>query len=306
MTHASTMPARPRAPERVRSLASCPSDPRWRNGAGTAASAAPAWPPSRCSTAGTRARRPRPPARRSWCWCTGTRRATPCGPTCCGIWPRASTCSPSTGRAAARPNARRGLRAQCVSCPTGCLLPALLQEITAYCLSTRTQAEEAELWLVDALEQWRDAMQVGAGRLEPCCGAGLAHAHDLSTPPQMTQLDRFVLCGHSMGCIISLAYAERHPERVEHLLLASPAAMTPPPEHRPRSRKPIFRLLKWLWERDVTPMVRVAVLRSRRRRSRPAHARTHTNTPHRSASPAGWGPWAVAFWHGRSSAACPG
>lgn len=129
-------------------------------------------------------------------------------------------------------------------------------------------------------------------------------------PPSRTcafpssQLDHFVLCGHSMGCIISLAYAEAHPERVDHLLLASPAAMTLPPKHRPRARKPIWRLLRWLWERDVTPMVRPAAWPDPSPRVLLTAPLLHTAVD--SVLPAGWALWASASSRGRCSAACPG
>lgn len=62
-----------------------------------------------------------------------------------------------------------------------------------------------------------------------------------------------------MGGIVSLTYTETWPSRVSHLVLASPAAMVLPPEDRPLVRRPIFRLIRWLWERNVTPMVRAPV-----------------------------------------------
>ncbi|KAG2761763.1 hypothetical protein Pcac1_g26376 [Phytophthora cactorum] len=38
-------------------------------------------------------------------------------------------------------------------------------------------------------------------------------------------LDRFILCGHSMGAMYSTYFAEKYPQRVEHLMLISPAGV---------------------------------------------------------------------------------
>ncbi|KAL4161998.1 hypothetical protein PRNP1_002546 [Phytophthora ramorum] len=38
-------------------------------------------------------------------------------------------------------------------------------------------------------------------------------------------LDRFILCGHSMGAMYSTYYAEKYSERIEHLILISPAGV---------------------------------------------------------------------------------
>lgn len=53
---------------------------------------------------------------------------------------------------------------------------------------------EAENQLVESIEEWRQAID----------------------------LQRFILLGHSMGGFLAAAYAIRHPERVEHLILADP------------------------------------------------------------------------------------
>lgn len=39
------------------------------------------------------------------------------------------------------------------------------------------------------------------------------------------QLDRFILCGHSMGAMYSTYFAEKYPQRIEHLILISPAGV---------------------------------------------------------------------------------
>ena len=53
--------------------------------------------------------------------------------------------------------------------------------------------EEAEGFFVDGVERWRQAMRI----------------------------DRMVLLGHSLGGYLAIAYAERYPERVDRLILAS-------------------------------------------------------------------------------------
>lgn len=62
---------------------------------------------------------------------------------------------------------------------------------------------DAEAFFLDGLEQWREAME----------------------------LDKMVLCGHSLGGYLAVAYAEKYPARVERLVLVS-AVGTPeaPPE----------------------------------------------------------------------------
>lgn len=63
--------------------------------------------------------------------------------------------------------------------------------------------DTAEDFFVESLEAWRAA-------------------HDI---------DRMILCGHSMGGYMSVAYTERYPERVERLLLLSPVGV--PDENDP-------------------------------------------------------------------------
>lgn len=65
----------------------------------------------------------------------------------------------------------------------------------------RCSIDTAENYFVDALEAWRT--QLG--------------------------LESLVLVGHSIGGYTAAAYAERHPERVHRLVLASPAGVPPPP-----------------------------------------------------------------------------
>merc|ERR1712118_590182 len=65
----------------------------------------------------------------------------------------------------------------------------------------------AESWFVDSLESWRKAQKI----------------------------DKMVLCGHSMGGYLSVAYSGRYPERVEKLVLLSPVGV--PYHDAEKSRK---------------------------------------------------------------------
>lgn len=89
--------------------------------------------------------------------------------------------------------------------------------------------EEAEAFFLDALEAWRSE----------------------------NGIDRFVLLGHSLGGYLATKYALKHPDRVEHLVLVSPAGVSPAPpgwHEAVRSRAPtLSRTVSWLWDRGVTP-----------------------------------------------------
>mmetsp|Transcript_8023 Transcript_8023/g.16202 ORF Transcript_8023/g.16202 Transcript_8023/m.16202 type:complete len:404 (-) Transcript_8023:13-1224(-) len=92
----------------------------------------------------------------------------------------------------------------------------------------------AESWFVDSLESWRKAQKI----------------------------DKMVLCGHSMGGYLSVAYSERYPERVEKLVLLSPVGV--PYHDAEKSRKRMaqaplkFRMLiktvRFFWGLGATPM----------------------------------------------------
>ena len=63
--------------------------------------------------------------------------------------------------------------------------------------------KQTESFFVEGIERWRAAQSI----------------------------DRMVLCGHSIGGYLAVAYAERYPERVERLLLVSAVGVpAPPPE----------------------------------------------------------------------------
>ena len=89
---------------------------------------------------------------------------------------------------------------------------------------------EAENFFCDELEAWRKAMGI----------------------------ERMVLAGHSVGGHSAFAYAERHPERVERLVLISPAGVPrPPKDFDPKGHrdKPLlFQLAFSLWERGYSPL----------------------------------------------------
>lgn len=100
------------------------------------------------------------------------------------------------------------------------------------------RVEASETFFMDALEDWRKAMNI----------------------------DKMVLVGHSLGGYLSTVYALRHPERVSDLILVSPVGFpegslaqmlgrgededgTP----RPRMNSTFVRTATWLWERNVSP-----------------------------------------------------
>ncbi|KAJ0396901.1 hypothetical protein ATCC90586_010113 [Pythium insidiosum] len=75
-------------------------------------------------------------------------------------------------------------------------------------------------------------------------------------------LEHFNLCAHSMGAIFASSYALRNPDRVNHLVLASPAGVGhPPPPPQPSSPEAEAQRRSWLrravfaaWDYGVTPM----------------------------------------------------
>ncbi|KAF1787304.1 Alpha/Beta hydrolase fold [Phytophthora cactorum] len=79
---------------------------------------------------------------------------------------------------------------------------------------------------------------------------------------QEIKLESFDLCGHSMGAIFASSYALKHPEQVNHLVLASPAGVPHPPpppdptteEGKATNRSWLRRMVFSAWENGVTPM----------------------------------------------------
>jgi pimeloyl-ACP methyl ester carboxylesterase len=67
-------------------------------------------------------------------------------------------------------------------------------------------------------------------------------------------VERFVLCGHSMGGQIAARYALAHPERVDKLVMVSPAGMAARPDNAPSINSSYtYRFIAWAWERGATP-----------------------------------------------------
>ncbi|KAI8909128.1 alpha/beta-hydrolase [Gorgonomyces haynaldii] len=93
-------------------------------------------------------------------------------------------------------------------------------------LTEPQMVQETESFFIDALEQWRE--KVG--------------------------LEKMVLCGHSLGGYLSTAYALKYPERVEKLVLISPAGVPPRPEQLPRGRSMMGRLITNLVVNNISPM----------------------------------------------------
>lgn len=86
----------------------------------------------------------------------------------------------------------------------------------------------AESFFVDRIEQWR-------------ASAGL---------------EKMVLASHSLGGYLSVCYAEKYPERVDQLILISPAGVPhKPPDfaERVKERPWFFRLAGSLWESGHSP-----------------------------------------------------
>lgn len=88
---------------------------------------------------------------------------------------------------------------------------------------TAATHDQAVAFFLDALEAWRAA----------------------------NGIDRFALLGHSLGGYLAARYALRHPERVERLILAGPAAIAARPSPPPDSLW--YKALAAAWEGGVTP-----------------------------------------------------
>lgn len=90
------------------------------------------------------------------------------------------------------------------------------------------KVSEAEDFFVDGLERWRHEMR----------------------------LDRMVLMGHSLGGYLAVAYAERHPERVERLILVSAVGTPEPPKELEAAHEaaPLaFRMVLGAWKSGWSP-----------------------------------------------------
>ncbi|CAN0390481.1 unnamed protein product [Pylaiella littoralis] len=93
--------------------------------------------------------------------------------------------------------------------------------------------EETESFFVDSLEsRWRQANEV----------------------------EKMVLCGHSLGGYLSVCYAEKYPQRIDKLVLASPVGFPEEPEgsreaveSRPFSQRNLIKFVRWGWAKGITP-----------------------------------------------------
>lgn len=91
---------------------------------------------------------------------------------------------------------------------------------------------ETEEFFVDSLERWRKANNV----------------------------EKMILCGHSLGGYLSVCYAEKYPNRVEKLVLASPVGFPEEPEgfrqtieERPWQQRNLIKFVGWGWAKGITP-----------------------------------------------------
>ena len=115
--------------------------------------------------------------------------------------------------------------------------PALPDSNTAPTLDNNVRG--AEDFFVESLEAWRKAQK----------------------------LDKMVLCGHSMGGYLSVAYSERYPSRVDRLVLLSPVGVPEFSQKEYDERmaniswkfKTLLSTLRGAWRMGLTPM---SVLRS--------------------------------------------
>merc|ERR1711959_561675 len=90
----------------------------------------------------------------------------------------------------------------------------------------------AESYFVDRIEQWR----------------------------QTAGIHKMVLAAHSLGGYLATCYAEQHPDRVEQLVLISPAGVPHQPadfEEKKNDRPWFFRLAGSLWESGHSPFTYV-------------------------------------------------
>ena len=99
-----------------------------------------------------------------------------------------------------------------------------------YAYGHRCPVDKAEAYFVEALEEWRAQLE-----LESIC-----------------------LVAHSIGGYVAAAFAERYPQRLSRLILASPAGVPPPPEGlaEVHKRAPLaLRLVRVLFARGWSPFM---------------------------------------------------
>jgi len=92
--------------------------------------------------------------------------------------------------------------------------------------------QAAEDFFIDSLEEWREKQGI----------------------------DKMILFGHSLGGYLSACYALKYPDRVEHLMLVSPAGVPASPAisenemQEFKKRRPfVYRTVGFFWERSFTP-----------------------------------------------------
>ncbi len=102
--------------------------------------------------------------------------------------------------------------------------------------------------------------------------------HDLV---RTLELGKLVLVGHSLGGFLSAAFAIKHRELVDKLVLASPVGVPRKPEGYEASQRRLFRVIFALWERGLTPqqLVRFAGPRGERLVCAAVQRRFWTLTP---------------------------
>ncbi len=113
-------------------------------------------------------------------------------------------------------------------------------------------------WEIDAVRRWYDGLSRfrtvvrydnrGSGASGGVCTDYSIEAMvcDIETVADAARLDSFALCGRISGALPAIAYAERHPDRISHLILFNGFAR---PEHgqAPRLRS-LFAIAGTDWE----------------------------------------------------------
>lgn len=98
---------------------------------------------------------------------------------------------------------------------------------------------------------------------------------------QTLELEKMVLVGHSLGGFLSAAFAIKHRDLVDKLVLASPVGVPRKPDGYEASQRRLFRFIFALWNRGLTPqqLVRAAGPRGERLVRAAVQRRFWTLTP---------------------------
>ena len=132
-----------------------------------------------------------------------------------------------------------------------------------WCMNLDALAQCFDVYAVDWLgcgRSERPAFTAGADEAGPGGGAEESLARALDRWRERVGLDHFVLCGHSLGAMLSVTYAHLFSERVRHLVLVSPVGVPPPRPPRPEGYPWPWRILRALWARGLTPMAAIRFL----------------------------------------------